>query len=668
MKARLEAGSYIMVGHHSALVDPWIPQGLLPAHLRGMVEQGNRPTSEWVRLFEVLAGSSPSDLAKISLSDIQGVHTGKVTFGHMKTPSRKRATESPFASEDTEMYEGLEEPTSKIPRLLLSSGDEAVKVVQAGWNLAVDAVEEIQGDVGAIEKLVTELDARTQVLNARQKVKEAGEAEASSSDSFGGASTVEGVEVSLKELDDKQRTLDGAMYAYKVKTDGLVVSVEENKRSTDAATRLLKLISERWNSPAPHPSELGELKERVNLLAAHLASLEEQARDKTRSGPPRFAARMEGTYDSGAPLSVGGHDGDGETRTLLSEITRKLEVLERRSKAQSWEKGSQSFGTLDEVVQFVKLHMTGIPAPGGGGGYHGSSSWGDVIAPDEGDGAVFTGCFYDIYSAFQRVHEDVEGGSVKLMGDLKRAGMAGGSGGIDAAVIQQSFKVAWPALLHKAGAAGQPLNRLKTIKEWEDRGKRQGVVVDVDNRMETILDAANDAAALEFRNHPQVRDLVSVLNSGVRDFWTRLRSFVNAFHLELLEGSKASSQESWDLIREMIAAVFEEIHKARNIARSVSTGRAPRNLTEQVNQAALIIWGTVQAHRVMAEVQQADFKRHQCVVPSLTLFLFNHRAPTQMVVDLQVKLAMAEKERNGLKGLVDKIDVKVAKIYKKVFP
>jgi hypothetical protein len=135
-----------------------------------------------------------------------------------------------------------------------------------------------------------------------------------------------------------------------------------------------------------------------------------------------------------------------------------------------------------------------------------------------------------------------------------------------------------------------------------------------------------------------------------------------------LEGSKASSQESWDLIREMIAAVFEEIHKARNIARSVSTGRAPRNLTEQVNQAALIIWGTVQAHRVMAEVQQADFKRHQCVVPSLTLFLFNHRAPTQMVVDLQVKLAMAEKERNGLKGLVDKIDVKVAKIYKKVFP
>jgi hypothetical protein len=274
------------------------------------------------------------------------------------------------------MYEGVEEPTSKIPRLLLSTGDEAVKVVQAGWNLAVDAVEEIQGDVGAIEKLVTELDARTQVLNARQKVKSAGEVEASSSDSLGGASTVEGVEVSLKELEEKQRTLDRAVYAYKVKTDGLAVSVEENKRSTDAATRLLKLISERWNSPTPHPSELGELKERVNLLTAHLACLEDQARDKMRYGPPRFAARMEGTFDSGAPLSVGGPDGDGETRTLLSEITRKLEVLERRSKAQSWEKGSQSFGTLDEVVQFVKLHMTGIPAPGGGSGDHGYSSWG----------------------------------------------------------------------------------------------------------------------------------------------------------------------------------------------------------------------------------------------------------------------------------------------------
>jgi hypothetical protein len=64
----------------------------------------------------------------------------------------------------------------------------------------------------------------------------------------------------------------------------------------------------------------------------------------------------------------------------------------------------------------------------------------------------------------------------------------------------------------------------------------------------------------------------------------------------------------------------------------------------------------------MREVTRSELKRHACVVPGLTLFLFNHRAPIKMVTDLTEKVAALEKERNGLKSEMRQLTAKVNKM------
>jgi hypothetical protein len=87
---------------------------------------------------------------------------------------------------------------------------------------------------------------------------------------------------------------------------------------------------------------------------------------------------------------------------------------------QSWEKGRLSFGTLEDVQAFVKLHMTkGVAASDGRGGSDGLG-WGPDR--DAGSRAIFTGCFYDIVSVLERIQVVVESGSwapLKLLGDRR---------------------------------------------------------------------------------------------------------------------------------------------------------------------------------------------------------------------------------------------------------
>jgi hypothetical protein len=88
-------------------------------------------------------------------------------------------------------------------------------------------------------------------------------------------------------------------------------------------------------------------------------------------------------------------------------------------------------------------------------------------------------------------------------------------------------------------------------------------------------------------------------------------------------------------------------------------------VAERVEQAALIIWGTVQAHRVMEELMQAKFKGHPCVVVPSLMFLLNHRAPTQMVTDLQARVDADEKKRNEMNRKIHKMNCMIERLEKK---
>jgi hypothetical protein len=364
--------------------------------------------------------------------------------------------------------------------------------------------------------------------------------------------------------------------------------------------------------------------------------------------------------DSLSGASSGKGQATSVTSSEISELKKRLSNFEKRSRAQAWEGGGQTFGHLEDVKEFVRQHMIN---EGGGDGSH-LASFTSVEAGKAAGSELYLGCFYDIFSMMERVKIDAGGNTqdmFRLMGDVRKAGF---EDGVDDAVILQSFNVAWPALLHKGGAdfTSRPLNQVKTKDLWENLGTGQGLVPLMSGAMEPVLSGAVEAAAREYSLSPAVKDLVGIMNNHIRDFWSGAKTFVTSFFQELKHGSRASDQEAWDLIRDMLSSIFKEIHEARVVARGVATGRRKINAAATVDRAALVIWGTLQAARVMREVTRSEFKRHACVVPGLTLFLFNHRAPIKMVTDLTDKVLALEKERNGLKSEMHQLTAKVNKL------
>lgn len=76
-----------------------------------------------------------------------------------------------------------------------------------------------------------------------------------------------------------------------------------------------------------------------------------------------------------------------------------------------------------------------------------------------------------------------------MLSNLKKAGL---EGRVDAAIVQQSFGVSWPAMMHKGGEdlSGKPPNLLKNRATWEVRKARQGIVPMIDDNLDGILSMA----------------------------------------------------------------------------------------------------------------------------------------------------------------------------------
>jgi hypothetical protein len=646
-KAEVGSGYYIRtsLGSKLAWLEPCLPLNKAPESLRDLL-QSTLSHMDWIRVITALSEASESDLTDFTSAAITEEHTGKVSFAPPKTPRAKQRTQA--TEEEVKMEEDT--PDSFLDVTLMEGVEEDDSArLKRGWKATFDKVKSLNEDVGEIFHTVKELTLRTEVLHARLQVR--------SNDSDQGSPAHPGSELYAvtEQTQKRQKTL--------------IAEVDKLAQTSSGSAGRLKVIeaggAQRDDKIKALVQQMGQTKDILFGLAATIGgkTFESPTEDQVGKG---FKQEMEGKmqylvdqienlkHSSGSTTSPEAAD--------LNDLKRRLTNFEKRSKAQAWEGGGQTFGHLEDVRHFVRIHMMKSPTSGLGGGEAPFNPFAPVATSKSGD-SLFVGCFYDIFSAMERVKHDAGGNNqdmFKFMGDVRRAGY---NTGIDDALIFQSFNVSLPGLLHKAGTdfTSRPLNLVKTKDLWENLGTGQGLVPLMGSNLETVLQGAMDSAARRYTDSPVVRELVGIMNSGIRDFWTGAKTFVTSFFQELKHGSKASDQEAWDLIRDMLSSIFKEIHEARVIARGVAAGGPPKNEEEVVRQTALVLWGSLQAARVMREVTKSEFKRHACVVPGLTLFLFNHRAPTQMVVELGKQVANLEKEKNGLKSEVHLLTARMSK-------
>jgi hypothetical protein len=643
-------------------LDPYLPINKVPDNL-GDLFGGNLPLMDWIRVFTVLKEASEEDLAKLSSDSVAAAHTGKVLFAPHKTPRASRRGEEESVTSVT---------SNDLP--LISGEEDPIDTMKRGWNPAVAKVKSLNKDVGEIFATIDKLMARTEVLNALMKVKGQDkelddtakqlfadhkillQGLASTAEDLGTRLQGEGMQGVVDHVHKRQKTMKNEveelakLSSASAKTlgelkvhssnstgeiNGLIIQMTQVRGILGGmATELNARTSQGRGQEGLDDRVKEEMNSKIELLAEHVNVLTKNS-TWTRE-----------------PTSVKSDD--------LDELKKQLNNFEKRSRAQAWEGGGQTFGHLEDVKEFVWQHMMNN---GGDDDPHFNPF--SPVGAQKGTGPVlYLGCFYDIFSMMERVKIDVGGNTqdmFRLMGDVRKAGF---EDGVDDAVILQSFNVAWPVLLHKGGAelTGRPLNQVKTKDLWENLGTGQGLVPLMLGSMKPVLSGAMEAVTREYPTSPAVKDLVGIMNNHIRDFWSGAKTFVTSFFQELKHGSRASDQEAWALIRDMLSSIFKEIHEARVVARGVATGRRKVNVSDTIDRAALVIWGTLQAARVMREVTRAEFKRHACVVPGLTLFLFNHRAPIKMVTDLTEKVAALEKERNGLKSEMHQLTAKVNKM------
>ena len=663
-KADVKRGYYLNTNPTSNLawLDHHLPIDKVPDNLSDLFG-GNLPLMDWIRVFTVLKEASEEDLAKLSSDSVTAAHTGKVSFAPHKTPRASRRGE-----------EGSVKSVTSNDLPFISEEEDPLDTMKRGWNPAVAKVRSLNEDVGEIFATIDKLMARTEVLNALMKVKGQDEGLddtakklfedhqnllqglASTADDLGTRLQGEGMHEAVEHVHKRQKTLMNEVAEIAQLSFTSAQTAEELKvRSTKSTGEINGLII-----------QMTQVREILGGMAAALNAkspqeessegLNKKVKDELNSKIEVLAERVSTLATTSmwtkGPNSVKSGD--------LDELKRRLNNFEKRSRAQAWEGGGQTFGHLEDVKEFVRKHMMN----GGGDDEPHFNPFSPVGARKETGTELYLGCFYDIFSMMERVKIDAGGNTqdmFRLMGDVRKAGF---EDGVDDAVILQSFNVAWPALLHKGGAdlTSRPLNQVKTKDLWENLGTGQGLVPLMSDSMEPVLSGAMEAVTREYPTSPAVKDLVGIMNNHIRDFWSGAKTFVTSFFQELKHGSRASDQEAWDLIRDMLSSIFKEIHEARVVARGVATGRRKVNVSGTIDRAALVIWGTLQAARVMREVTRSEFKRHACVVPGLTLFLFNHRAPIKMVTDLTEKVAALEKERNGLKSEMHQLTAKVNKM------
>jgi hypothetical protein len=186
------------------------------------------------------------------------------------------------------------------------------------------------------------------------------------------------------------------------------------------------------------------------------------------------------------------------------------------------------------------------------------------------------------------------------------------------------------------GTAAKPLTKLESFKQWDHNDGVGGVKNEIAAFLQRQVKAETTKIRTRFANANELEAKTVALAclQESRAFIAELHLFMSEFYTELV-ASESPDSEAWTLTCKLVHGIFHQLHLVRSVAAGVSdigadnTGR----------RIGLVLWGSLQAHRVMREFSAAQFRRHPTIASTLMLHLFASNVSEAKVTGLQSEVA-----------------------------
>jgi hypothetical protein len=223
--------------------------------------------------------------------------------------------------------------------------------------------------------------------------------------------------------------------------------------------------------------------------------------------------------------------------------------------------------------------------------------------------------------------------------NFAHSAVKGGFASSEEAQVSASFKIALPAIFGadsastRVSADTRALPAMKTPEAWDPEdgytGAKRRFEEQIKEVKSTMLESVGDH--LTGLGRMVAMECISM----AYEFLSKLSEWMTKQYRNLV-GRGGAKEACWKLISHCVRAIFRDLHKARIAGRGPFLGG---------DRASGIVWGSLQAHRLMQEYLDADFSAHPKCSHILNIHLQDNAL---MKVDFR-------REFDKLKGLVTEV-------------
>jgi hypothetical protein len=232
---------------------------------------------------------------------------------------------------------------------------------------------------------------------------------------------------------------------------------------------------------------------------------------------------------------------------------------------------------------------------------------------------------------------------VSLEGKLRNAGHSSRN----EALMVHSFEVELPAMFGTESTSGvlrngRGLPSCPTAKEWDSGGGISGAKFNLANNLKKTDTLRHRIA----ENLPgEAMDVARQMLSDSVRFLHELSNWISQHYYEVRTRSGTSDKECWGLISHCVRTIFSVL----------GTARSPGSGTfAEGAKASSILWGTLQAHRVMRDLISDNFAGHPKLSHVLNLHLQDNMVPKSQFEELEVLVGKQDARIRALSTNVDK--------------
>jgi hypothetical protein len=292
-------------------------------------------------------------------------------------------------------------------------------------------------------------------------------------------------------------------------------------------------------------------------------------------------------------------------------------------------------------------------------------------------GGDFIELSYDVVSMFEVLGDTSTSTDDKM--DSQARAKKGGHKSLREARIVNSFSTVVPARFQSSKTSQEYFSAIPTFQAWDHQDGINGFVPksmkDMDRWSEQMtkhIDARFDASAKGPANA-----LATKLRNDSILFWQKLSQWITTFYTRLIHKAatapmgtssvevkehesnlKETRRESWELMIKVLTEIFQELGDRR------ATGAAAEGESDPIQKSAMILYGTLRAHKFMNELVSRGFERHPALAPTFNTFLFTQRASFADILRVETKANSQIAHGNGLQKLLDSLASRVKKLEK----